>query len=223
MTVLTRKSTLETLGSDLPYEDGVPLESSWHLDAMYLLIRILSYFWRKRRDVYIGGNMFVYFDPDQDKSRNFRGPDFFVVKGVKDTRPRKSWVVWEEAGLTPNFVVELASESTVEFDLTGKKDIYEQILKTPEYIFYNAETEELYGWRLLAGRYEAIEPDQQGRLWSEELGLGIGVAEYDFLKHPAPLKVLRFFDQAGKVVPTPEEAAEAEIARLKALLAKNNE
>ena len=53
-------------GSDLPYEDGIPLESSWHLDAMHLLIRILRHYWRNRNDVYVGGNMFVYFDPDQE-------------------------------------------------------------------------------------------------------------------------------------------------------------
>ncbi len=48
-------------GADLPYEDGIPLESDWHLDAMNLLINILRHFWQDRSDVYIGGNMFVYF------------------------------------------------------------------------------------------------------------------------------------------------------------------
>jgi len=68
---------------------------------MYLLIRVLEYHWRDRTDVYLGGNMFIYFDPNQQKNRNFRGPDFFVVKGVTDQRPRHSWVIWEEEYRTP--------------------------------------------------------------------------------------------------------------------------
>ena len=221
-------------GADLPYEDGVPLESSWHLDAMYLLIEILRYYWQDRLDVYIGGNMFVYFDPDQDKRRNFRGPDFFVVKGVKDNTPRKSWVVWEEEGLTPDFVIELASETTAEFDVGAKKKIYEQELRTPEYVVYNPVTEKLRGWRLVGGRYVPVAPDPQGWLWCEELGLWLGTVEHTFVKHTRPVKVLRFFDTEGQLILSEKEAAsaarrtaeaarqaaEAEVARLKALLKK---
>ena len=203
-------------GVDLPYEDGVPLESSWHLDAMYLLINILSYFWRERRDVYIGGNMFVYFDPNQVKTRNFRGPDLFVVKGVTDNHPRQSWVVWEEDGLTPDFVIELASESTVNFDLTGKKEIYEQMLKTPEYIVYDPNTQILHGWRLTDGRYTPLKPNEHGRVWCHEIGLWLGVAEHRLLKHDTPVKALRFFDDQGHLIPT---EAEAEVERLRRLLA----
>ncbi|MCP4607911.1 MAG: Uma2 family endonuclease, partial [Planctomycetes bacterium] len=130
-------------GSELPYEDGIPLESEWHYDAMHLLTDIINHYRKDkdRLDLYAAGNMFVYFDPDQVKTRNFRGPDFFVIKGVKDHSYRKSWVIWEEDYLTPDFVIELASSSTASFDRKGKKDIYEQTLKTPEYVIYNPETE----------------------------------------------------------------------------------
>ena len=88
-------------GEDLPFEDGIPMETQQHRDEMFLLIESLNQHWRERSDVYIGGNMFVYFDPDQVKKRNFRGPDFFVVKGVTSRAARKSWVIWEENGLAP--------------------------------------------------------------------------------------------------------------------------
>ncbi len=235
-------------GTDLPYEDGIPLESDWHLAAMTLLIEILRYYFRDRQDCYVAGNMFVYFDPDQVKTRNFRGPDFFVVKNVKDKRFRRSWVVWEEDDLTPDFVIELASESTAKFDLTKKKAIYERILKTPEYVVYDPATEELRGWRLRSGHYTPVGLNPQGRLWSEELELWLGVSDYAFPGQTESVKVLRFFDATGAVLPTPREAAtqraefeaqraeletqrataetaarrdaEAEIARLKALLAE---
>jgi Uma2 family endonuclease len=193
-------------GTALPYEDGIPLESDWHLAAMTLLISILRYFWRTRWDIYVAGNMFVYFDPEQVKTRNFRGPDFFVVKGVKDNHFRKSWVVWEEQGLTPDYVIELASASTAQFDLTEKKAIYERILETPEYVVYDPGTEVLRGWRRVAGRYTPVKPDKRGWLWSKELDLWLGLADYTFPNQVEPTRVLRFFDIQGNMILTREEA-----------------
>ena len=204
--ILSLKLTPTVKGSELPYEDGIPLESSLHLDTMTLLMQQLEYYWRNRNDVYIAANMFVYFDPDQVKNRNFRGPDFFVVKGVKHTNPRLSWVIWEEDYLTPNFVVELTSPSTIKNDLAEKKDIYEQVLETQEYFVYTPNTTELLGWRLQVGRYEPIVPNKKGWLWSEELGLWMGVAEHRFSKYNQAVYVLRFFNEAGSLVLTKAEA-----------------
>ena len=220
-------------GIDLPYEDGEPLESDWHLAAMTLLLHILRYHYRDRTDHYVAGNMFVYFDPDQVKTRNFRGPDFFVVKGVTSPHFRNSWVVWEEGGLTPDYVIALASESTKAFDLHGKKAIYEQQLKTPEYIVYDPTSEQLQGWRLdQHGHYQIIMPDERGWLWSEQLKLWLGAADYRFTGAET-VKTLRFFKLDGRCLPTEAEvqarraeeqtaravAAEAELVRLKAELA----
>jgi len=91
------------------------------------------------------------------------------------------------------------------------------------------------------GRYEELAPNARGWLWSEELGLWLGVAAYRFINQTTAVKVLRFFDEDGELLPTPHEAeaqraeaasqraeaeaaarraAEAEIARLQALLAQ---
>ncbi|MCP4698980.1 MAG: Uma2 family endonuclease, partial [Gammaproteobacteria bacterium] len=172
-------------GSELPYYEDIPYDSDWHRYATYLLTDIMDYYRKDRHDLYAAARMFVYFDPDQVKTHNFRGPDFFVVKGVKDDGPRKSWVIWEEDCLTPDFVIELASSSTDRFDRKEKKDIYEQTLKTPEYVIYNPETEELSAWRLSGGRYTPIKADARGWVWSNELGLWLGVVEHDFPKFRA--------------------------------------
>jgi Uma2 family endonuclease len=229
MVTLTLEKCILPPGETLPYSDGEPLESDWHVSVMHLLIAILRYYFRDRRDIYIAGNMFIYFDPDQVKTRNFRGPDFFVVKGIKDNHFRNSWVVWEEEGRTPDFVIELASQSTLKFDLGEKKAIYEQILKTPEYIVYDPPSETPQGWRLHEGRYRPIPLDLQGRLWSEQLGLWLGATDYIFPAQAQPVKVLRFFDAQGRQIPTEGEAqaqraaaAEAEIARLHVLLEKSS-
>lgn len=210
---------------NLIYEDGIPMESDWHRAAMNLLIEIITYFWRHRKDFYVGGNMFIYFDPDQVRKRNFRGPDFFVVKGVADsTRWREAWILWEEDGLAPNLVIELTSSSTEAEDKGPKKEIYEQILRVPEYLCYNPQTEELVGWRLQAGHYVEIQPNERGWLWTEELELWVGTWWGEFLDRSAN-RWLRFFDSEGNLVLTGREAeaearraAEAEIARLKAEL-----
>lgn len=202
---------------NLIYEDGIPMESDWHRAAMNLLIEILAYFWRHRQDFYVGGNMFIYFDPNQVKKRNFRGPDFFVVKGVVDSqRWREAWILWEEEGLAPNLVIELTSSSTEAEDQGPKKDIYEQILRVPEYFCYNPQTEGLVGWRLHAGHYVEIQPNERGQLWSEELELWVGAWWGEYLNRPN--RWLRFFDQAGNLALSEAEAHQAEVVRLQAKL-----
>ena len=140
--------------------------------------------------------------------------DRMVVKGVRHKNPRHSWVVWEEGGLTPDYVIELASASTVQFDVDGKRMIYERELQTPEYVVYNPLTQRLRGWRLDArGRYQELALDERGWLWSEQLGLWLGKAEYLIGEHTEPLLVLRFFDAAGRPLPTEAEAAVAQAQR----------
>ncbi len=214
MTTLTLQKKSLPAGDTLPYDDGEPLESDWHVIVMNLLIGILRYYWWDRPDVYVAGNMFVYFDPDQVKTRNFRGPDVFVVKGVRHKNPRKSWVVWEEDGLTPDYVIELASESTAKFDVTAKRAIYERELQTPEYVVFDPLTQRLRGWLLdTRGRYQELAPDGRGWLWSEQLGLWLGKAEYLIGGHTEPLLVVRFFDPDGRMLPTEAEAAVAQSQR----------
>ena len=57
---------------------------------------------------------------------------------------------------------------------------------------------EFQGFHLLSGTYVPIEPNQEGHLWSQQLGLFLGVHN----------KTLRFFTADGELVPTPEETAE---------------
>ena len=80
---------------DLPYSDGVPLDSERQAVQINLLARPAKLYFQDRPDVYVGANMFVYFSPTQQTTHDFRGPDVFVVTGVTK-RERKSWVVWQE-------------------------------------------------------------------------------------------------------------------------------
>jgi hypothetical protein len=58
------------------------------------LIRLIRWLFRpgtdrSRPDVYVAGNLMIYYIPNQKKSEFFRGPDIFVVLGV-DPEPRRS-------------------------------------------------------------------------------------------------------------------------------------
>ena len=209
---------------ELPTEDGIPLESSWHRAQINLLIELLRFHWRDRTDFYVGGNMFIYYSLEQVRTHSYRGPDFFVVKGVDGSYSRGAWVVWEEGGRYPDVIVELLSPSTARIDKTVKKDLYERVFRTPEYFCYDPDSEELIGWRLSAGRYRPLEPNERGWLWSEELELWLGKWQGEFQREQAVW--LRFYDREGNLIPTEAEAArqraeaaETELARLRERLA----
>lgn len=191
--------------SDL-WSDEPPLETDLHLRQMMLLIKCLDWWWRNRNDFFASGNLTIYYSPRQHKSQDFRGPDFFVVLGT-ERKPRKSWVVWEEDGKYPNLIVEILSETTAATDRGLKKQIYQDIFRTPDYFWFDPYTLEFAGFCLISGQYQPLEPNPQGHLWSQQLGLYLGIHE----------EKLRFFTPKGQLVPTPEEVAERLAAKLREL------
>jgi Uma2 family endonuclease len=187
---------------DLPFpppdlwSDEPPLESDLHRDQIDLLIRLIRWIFRDRTDLYVAGNLTIYYSPNQKKSEYFRGPDVFVVLGT-DNHPRRSWTVWHEGGKYPNLIIELLSDSTAEVDRGEKKIIYQEIWRVPEYFWFDPVTEEFRGFRLSTGQYEAIQPNPQNWLWSDELGYFLGIHA----------KQLRLFTAGGTLCPLPEEDA----------------
>jgi Uma2 family endonuclease len=203
---------------DLPSEDGIPMETNWHRSAMNLLIDSVHALWHDRNDYFAGGNMFIYFSLEQVRRKQYRGPDFFVVNHVDGTRDRDSWIVWKEDGRYPDVIVELASPSTIEHDLTVKKDLYEQTFHTTDYFCYNPATRHLLGWHLANTQYEQLKPNAQGWLWSQQLNVWVGLWEGEFQRIRAGWP--RLYTAEGQLVLTLAEAeaqrAEAEAQRAEA-------
>jgi len=199
---------------DLPYDDGEPLESNWHRLQINLLGDALHQHWSERTDFFAGGNMFVYYSLEQARTRDYKGPDFFVVLGVDGTRARHSWIVWQEEGRYPDVIVELLSPTTMSQDLGPKKDLYERVFKTAEYFCVNPDDWSLQGWHLENRHYGALPPDDRGWLWSATLQLWLGIQEGHF--QGTTTNWLRFFTPAGMLVPTAEEAAETAYTRAEA-------
>ena len=209
---------------ELPEGDGEPLESDWHVVQISLLDELVRQLWRGRSDFFCGGNMFIYYSLEQAESvikgrPLYKGPDFFVVKGVDGTKPRKSWVVWKEGGRYPDVIVELLSPTTARKDKNQNKRLYEQVFNTTEYFWYDVDTGELKGFRLREGRYEPIAPNEHGWLWSVELGAYLGIWEGEYRGRHYPW--LRLYTAEGELIPTQAEAehqrAEAEHQRAERL------
>ncbi|MBF0224155.1 MAG: Uma2 family endonuclease [Desulfobacterales bacterium] len=195
---------------ELPSEDGIPMESNWHRAQMNFLIESVHSHWRDRDDYFVGGNMFIYFSLQQIKNKDYRGPDFFVVKNTDGTKERDSWILWEEDGKYPNVIIELASPSTLEIDLKDKKRLYEKTFNTNEYFCYDPKTKKLRGWCLNNGKYKVIRSNKKNWLWSNQLGVWLGKWEGEFLR----LKTtwLRFYNSNEELILTfaEDEAKRAE-------------
>ena len=182
--------------------DEPEMESSLHYMQLLLLVTCLEWAWQERDNFFIGANLTIYFSRQQLKTRDFRGPDFFLVKNTNKA-PRNSWVTWEEDGRYPDLIIELLSDSTANVDRTLKRDLYAERFHTPEYFYFSPDTLEFAGFRLDINKYQPIAPNAQGWLWSETLGFFLGVHE----------RQLRYFSLEGILLPTPQEAAKNEILK----------
>jgi Uma2 family endonuclease len=194
------------------YSDEPPLETELHLRQIILLLTCLEWLWKDRNDFYAAGNLTIYYSPRQLKSEFFRGPDFFVVLGCQ-RQTRKSWVVWEEDGKYPNVILEILSDSTAKTDRGLKKEIYQDTFRTPDYFWFDPYTQEFAGFHLVDGKYQPLQANEQGHLWSQQLGLYLGIHQ----------GLLRLFAADGKLVPTPEETAEQSQQKAERLAAKLRE
>lgn len=190
---------------ELPSEDGEPLESKWHHLQINLLEDMLHQHWQAATDYFVGGNMFVYYSLEQARNREYKGPDFFVVKGVDGTRLRPSWIVWQEGGRYPDVIIELLSPSAAAADLGSKKDLSEQVFKTFEYFCVDPSDHSLQGWQLFKQQYVPRPKDERGWLWSDSLQLWLGFQEGSF--QGTQDHWVRFFETNGQRVLTGEERA----------------
>lgn len=174
-------------------------------------------------------------------------PDLAVVPNLKQKKTNRPSFSVKEEGTRPCLIVEVVSPSYPGDD-TVKVEVYEQV-GIAEYIIINPHFEnettplEITGYRLVDGLYQPIQPDAQGRLLSETTNVWFEMDENQRL-----LRLIN--DSTGEPLLDDEEeyearldaearaaeaaqraeaeaqraaAAEAEIARLKGLLAQKSE
>lgn len=136
-----------------PSSDGQPMvENTWQLRAMVDGIACLRSRYRHRPDVFVGGDLLMYYERGNPAQRV--APDIFVIFGVPDHH-RMSYKLWEE-GKAPDFVLEVSSESTWREDLGRKRRLYAE-LGVQEYWLFDPQAEflapSLQGLALQNGEY----------------------------------------------------------------------
>ena len=116
-----------------PESDGQPMaETDVHRDLMIDLIAMLREYFHDDPQVYISGNLFLYYQ--EGNPRRVVAPDVFVVKGIPGGR-RRIYKLWEE-GRPPDVVFEVTSPSTRGEDLRTKHALYAR-LGVAEYFLFD--------------------------------------------------------------------------------------
>ena len=200
--------------------DGMQ-ESRYIINARFIIERHLGY----RDDVLVNG--YGYLCRDTRDRIDWTVPDCVVALGVDPGAvERRNGYVISEVGKPPDFVLEVASESTGRNDYTRKRDIYES-LGVGEYWRFDHtggqhHDQPIAGDILLEGAFRpaGMQTDSEGVIWGRSPLLGL-----DLCWHQGRL---RFYDPfAGEYLLDQREtvalaevdagariAAEAEIRRL---------
>jgi len=172
-------------------------ETEVHILAILHLLQALRYFFRNQPDVFVIADMLLYYR--EGNRHKYKAPDVMVVKGVDTTIKRRSYKLWEER-IPPQVVIEVTSKGTINEDIVTKPVLY-AALGVKEYFLFDPLFEyldkQLLGYRMVDGDFVLIEPDSDGDLHSEELGLILSIEE----------DLLRIVDPAtGEAVPAMNEA-----------------
>jgi Uma2 family endonuclease len=190
-------------------------ETGFHVMLIVSLIAMLRAHFRNQTGVYVGGNMFMYYQEGDPSQRV--APDTFVAFGVPPGE-RRSWFVWQE-DKSPDVIFEVTSRATRATDQGAKKGLYEW-LGVKEYFLFDPLGDylqpPLQGYRLSQGLYQPL-PSTDGSLLSEQLGLRLKAAGHtlDLFDVQSSLRLLPPSEMA-----TALEIANAEIARLRDELAR---
>ena len=218
---------------DYPDSDGLPMaESESQFWPILYVGSALDRYYQGRDDVYVVGNLLLYYqEGDLGKSVS---PDLMVVFGAPK-HIRSSYRLWEEPK-APDFVLEIASESTHRIDRGEKRDLYAG-MGVVEYWQYDPVGDylepPLLGFRLVEGRYAPISAaTQEGgmlALRSEVLGLelhltpGASVREALHFYDPLRGEYLRTYREAEARLEQAEDRLREEQSARQALEAELQE
>jgi hypothetical protein len=146
-------------------------------------------------DLFVARNMAVYWVPGQ-RQHPYVGPDLFVSRHTPALDDPSVYLTYEDGPIA--FVVEVASEKTRAGEATKRDETYGAALQIPEYLYVDQERNVLELWRWVDSSYRPVAPDEQGRLWSQELGIGFAWQE--------DRRLVRVLTRDGGAVPTDQEA-----------------
>ena len=194
---------------ELPCSDDTPVDNEDQNFLPNYLFFLLELIWKERQDWYFAVDMGVY----HTTGVSYRVPvvpDGFLSLGVPRRKPgnksRKSYVVWEEAGIVPILALETVSWTPGgEYD--DKLAIYQK-LGVLYYVIYNPEYWQRDGhqpfevYKLIDGQYQL----QLGEpYWMPEVDLAIGRSQG--IVGGIEREILSWFDERGDRYLSGEEQA----------------
>jgi Uma2 family endonuclease len=198
---------------ELPCSDDTPVDNEdQNLLPNYLLF-LLQLIWQDRYDWYFGADMAIYHTTGISPKVPVV-PDGFLSLGVPRRKPgnksRKSYVVWEEAGIVPTLALEMVSWTPGgEYD--EKLKIYEQ-LGVLYFVIYNPDywqrdrQQPFEVYKLVEGQYQL----QIGEpYWMPEVGLALGRCQGNLGGIEREM-VSWFNDQGDRYLSAEEQAQQAQ-------------
>jgi len=187
----------------------------------------LEHHFRAERDVLVTFDLTHYLGSELP----YPSPDISVIRGLADAESNRDNFDLEEEGIRPCLIVEVVSPRSARIrqtDLVSKVEIY-ALARIPEYVIVDSTLRDR-NFRLLeyrldrSGRYQSIQPDDQGRILSETTGLWFQISpdgrQVLLFKYPSGQRLLARDEEEDlrKVAEEKAARAEAEVARLRAEL-----
>ncbi|MEZ4526022.1 MAG: Uma2 family endonuclease [Desulfobacterales bacterium] len=162
-----------------PEEGDVYMQGSLHTDDVEKLRSIFRHHLRNRKNIKVYSDLKIIWD---SRGKKNPAPDISIFENVKDPeKPRASFSV-EEEGASPFFVLEVVSPRYRRVDIFKKPEIYRRA-GVSEYFIVDPGLEAdkisytVQGYRLSGNRYMIINPDEQGRVYSQTADVWIGASE----------------------------------------------
>ena len=165
----------------------------------------------------IGQDSGIYWRLMEPPEKGAEAPDWFYVPNVSpllDGEYRRSYVLWKEF-VAPLIAIEFVSGNGIEerdatppseTEKAGKFWVYEQAIRIPFYVIFDAWRDNLEVYHLVDGRYVKMQPNDLGHFAIAPMGVELG------LKLDNDVSWLRWWDESGNLLLTGDErAAQAEV------------
>ncbi len=220
MLTTNRYSSLPT-SDELPDADDTPVDNEDQNLLPNYLLSLLGWIWADRKDWFFAVDMGIYHTTG-DNPKVPVVPDAFLSLGVPRRKPgnqsRRSYVIWEEAGIAPKWVLEMVSW-TPGGEYEDKLAIYQR-LGVLYYVIYNPEFwqrdrhQPFEVYKLVDGQYRL----QSGEpYWMPEIGLAIGRCSGN--PDGIEREILSWFDaQGNRYLSAAEQAQQERQSRLSAIV-----
>ena len=159
----------------------------------------------------IGQDCGIYWRLTDPPERGAEAPDWFYVPNVPpdlNGNFRRSYVLWQEY-IAPLIVLEFVSgdgsEERDKTPWTGKFWVYEQVIRPAFYGIYEVNQGRVEVYQLVAGQYQRLPPNQQGRYPIPALGVELGIWRGSYQNVELPW--LRWWDAQGHLLLTGHETS----------------